>query len=115
MIGKLFKTLRKSRGDLFTLDYLQDKTGVPKGHLSRIENNKVHPTHEMLLKVLMHGFDMKPSEAKNLIAEWKVEEALSQASDPKQVINNIVNGKDNTVITGGSHTIVTGRNNTVSK
>ena len=105
MIGKLLKALRNNRGDVFTLDFIQSKTGVPKGHLSRIENNKVSPTQDMLFKILIHGFDMKPSKAKNLIAQWRIKEALEGADDPAKVIGDVI-GDNNIVINGEGNTVI---------
>lgn len=104
MLGKLLKSLRKSNGPIYTLDYIQEKSGVPKGHLSRIENGKVMPTEEMLMKILMHGFNLRPSEAKDLIAKWRIEDALDRASDPDKVIQEVA-GDNNIVISGSGNTV----------
>lgn len=86
-IGRNLKRLRIAANLKQT--ELAEKAGLSRPHLSALENGRTTPEEKTILDILMHGFDMKPSDAKNMIAEWKVEEALSHASDPKKVVNNI--------------------------
>lgn len=103
MIGKHLKSFRLSMD--MTLDALQEKCEVPKGHLSRIENNKVAPTREMLLKILIHGFDLKPSDANQLIAKWETLSALERAPDRSEIINSIIAGDNSIIIKGNNNSI----------
>lgn len=88
MIGKYLKHYRTVEREI-TLDVVQEKTGIAKGYLSRIENNKTDPNNDYLVDVLIKGYDLRPSEAKDMASEWRITESLSQADDPEKVLKNV--------------------------
>lgn len=76
-----------------TLELIASRSGMSNTNFS----NKVTWTkHSRVLgedeaeEILVKGLDMRPSEAKDLIAQWKVEEALRNANSPEKVINQVV-------------------------
>ena len=92
MIGKNIKRIRLEKE--MTLEQLAEKLGKSYPHIQAIESGRSQPKDETILHILVDGFDYRPSEAKNLMAEWRIEDVLEKAPDPKQVINNIKMGKN---------------------
>lgn len=103
MIGKYLKKIREDKG--ITIRELGNKMGKTPPQYSRIENEKVLPNDDTILDILVRGFDMPYSEAKDMISQWRVEDALEKASDPSKVINSIVAGNNSIVINGSNNTI----------
>ena len=91
-IGRNLKRLRIERD--ITQVKLSEKSGILRPQISGIENGRISPEEKTLLDILIKGFDIPYSQATNLIAEWRIEEALGKAANPSQVINNIKMGKN---------------------
>lgn len=83
MIGKYLKDLRKRKN--ITLDSLVDKVGFSQSHLSQLERGARLPKEDKLKKILINGFDMKPSEAEYTIQRWQAMEAISKLSEQEQL------------------------------
>ena len=103
MISKHLKYLRTMKG--MTVREVAEKINKGHAHLSLIENGRVNPADETIIEILIKGFDFRPSEAKDIVAQWRIEDALKKASNPKQVINNIRAWNNSTIVTGDNNTI----------
>lgn len=95
-MGKRIKQLRVS--SKMSQEVTAKKAGLSRPHYTNIENGRVIPENETLYKILS-AFDFKPSEARNTIAQWHIEDALENADNPGQVIQNVKNGN---IINGGN-------------
>jgi transcriptional regulator with XRE-family HTH domain len=69
-IGKPMRKLRKELG-LSLLD-VQKKTGIFKSSLSNIENVRRGVSMEIATKILVYGFNMLPSDAREILIDWHV-------------------------------------------
>lgn len=103
MIGKYLKKIREDKQ--ITIRELGSKMGKTPPQYSRIENGKVLPNDDTILDILVRGLDIPYSQAKDMVAQWRVEDALEKAADPSKVINSIVAGDHSIVITGGNNQI----------
>jgi len=101
-IGTNLKRLRINSG--LKQSEIADRVGISRPHLSSLENGRTSPEEKTLLDILVRGFDIPYSKAKDTMAKWHIEEALDNASDPSQVINDIV-GDNNIVINGSGNTV----------
>lgn len=101
-IGERLKSLRKDLG--LSQEEVAKKSGISRPHYTSIEKGRHSAEDETLIKILI-ALDLKLSEAQNLVAKWRVEEALEMASDPSKVINSIVASNKTIVITGSNNTI----------
>lgn len=96
-LGSRLKNLRLNSG--MTQEILSKKTGVQRPYLSNLENLRSNPEDEMVERILIKGFNIPYDQVRDLIAQWKAEEALSKASNPEKVLKNISNS---VVIEGSS-------------
>ncbi len=92
MIAHHLKNLRLN--NQMNLRELAHKVGKSHPQYSRIENGKVLPEDDTIMEILMKGFDFPYSKAKDTLAQWRMEEALSKADNPQAVINSIIAGGD---------------------
>lgn len=67
-IGSKIRKLRHELG-LSLLD-VSKKTGMAKSNLSSIELNRRNVDKKIVEKILIHGFDFKPSKTKNVISDF---------------------------------------------
>lgn len=104
MIGQNIRALRKTRG--LTLEGVASKLGKEYTHLSVIENGRSTPRDETILDILVIGLDLPYSKAKDLIAQWRIEEDLSRASNPSAVINSIIASNNSIVINGSNNGVI---------
>ena len=72
MIGLELRKYRKQRE--ITIPQVEKLAGISSGFLSRVERGIQNISDKALLKLLTKGFDLRNSEAKLLIAEWRSEE-----------------------------------------
>ena len=79
MLGKLILKLRREKG--LTLLDLEKKTGILIQQISRYENDKSDPKIDTLMDILMKGFDIPYSEAKDMIAKHQIEQAKEDLSE----------------------------------
>lgn len=85
MIGKYLKHYRKVVMRM-TLQAVEKKSGIGIGYISQIENNKTDPKNSYLVEFLIKGYNLRPSEAKDLVSEWRVLDSLSEADNPEKVL-----------------------------
>lgn len=88
MIGKKLRYLRKEAG--LTLKQLAKKLDKEYPQFSEIENGKVVPRDETIMDILVIGLDTPYSKAKNMVAQWRIEESLNKADDPEEVLKSVV-------------------------
>lgn len=103
MIGKNIKTLRLNAG--LTLKELAKKLGKEYNQYSKIENEKVSPNDETIMEILVKALEVPFSKAKDLVAQWRAEEAIAKAANPERVREIIVAGDNSIIISGNNNSI----------
>jgi len=77
--------IRQQRGsNNMTLRELEGKIGMPHPQISRYENGKTGLKDEVAIEILVKGFDIPYSEAKDMVAEFKMKEAYKELSKQRK-------------------------------
>ena len=82
-LGILIKQIRQEKG-INTAEF-ERITGIKYPQMSRYENGKTELKEDKCLEILMKGFDIPYSQAKDTIQEFKEDEARSNMSNKKKV------------------------------
>lgn len=103
IVGKELQKLRKQKG--ISLRDLASRIGWSNyGAISSMENGKLSITDDMLEKILVKGLDLRYSEAKKLIGEWRIEENAKKFG----IKNITINAEGQVIHNEGEMTINTG-------
>lgn len=108
MIGKYLKDLRLNLAEndatgKYSLRSVAERWGKANSYLSDIENGLIkNPKQDALMELLIKGYDIPFSKAKNLLAKWTINEALIDASDPDKVIQDVIGDNNITININGS-------------